>query len=173
MGLFLARVTGPLVGLALAVFSFVFQAVLRRRAAKGRPVGRAAAYIAARAGGAGAVYFIVLSAVNFVRYTPGISSIILVSAPLLIYGAAILAHFELLAWGGLSGRGGPTGNYAAAVASALQSVLLIFSLVTRWRNFTTGMSVYLYLLLADIFIAGAGCVLFFVSARKTPGRKAQ
>ncbi|MDR1787552.1 MAG: hypothetical protein LBR16_03790 [Treponema sp.] len=172
MGVFLTRVTGPLLGLALALFSFVLQAVARRRKRAGKKVCGVWTYIAARLGGAGAVYLIVLSALNLARYPPGLASILLVSAPLLLFAAALLAHFELLAFDApaFSTRKARAGNYAAAAASALQAALLVFSLVSRWRNFTTGTAAYLYLLLVTIVIAGADGALFFVSARR--GREA-
>jgi hypothetical protein len=174
MGFFIARVSGALLGLVLALLAFVLQTVLRARLRKkgAVPAGPALAVFSALGAG-GAVYILVTTALNLLKYRSGLSSIATVSAPLLLFSAALAANFIVLFAGAAkpdTGRLAVSG-FVAALASALQFALLILNLGLRWNNFTRGMAEYLYIQVLLLAIAAINTGLFFIAFFKMKDRR--
>jgi hypothetical protein len=169
MGFFIARVSGALLGLGLTLLAFVLQALLRARLRKNSAVlAGPGLRLFSALGAVGAVYVFITTILNLIKYTSGASSIVTVSAPLLLFSAALAAHFAALCAGPVKAD---TRRYAgrlavfglsAALASALQFALLALNLALRWNNFTRGMAEYLYIQILLLAIAAINTGLFFV-----------
>jgi hypothetical protein len=165
MGFFIARVSGALLGLVLALFAFVLEAVFRARLRKNKavPVGPGLRLLS-MFGAAGALYVFISTALNLVKYRSGLSSIVTVSLPLLLFSVSLAANFFVLcvdtAKEGL--RRLAVSGLCAALASALQFTLLAFNLALRWNNFTHGMAEYLYIQILLLALAAINSGLFFI-----------
>jgi hypothetical protein len=165
MGFFIARVSGALLGLVLVVLAFVLQAVLRARLRKNSvvPSGPGLKLFSAL-GAAGAFYIFISTALNLIKYRSGVSSIVTVSAPLLLFSVALAANFVVLCVNQAKGdiRRLAVSGLCAALASALQFALLAFNLALRWNNFTHGMAEYLYIQILLLALAAINTGLFFI-----------
>jgi hypothetical protein len=165
MGFFIARVSGALLGLVLTVLAFVLQAVLRARPRKNAAaVAAPALSLFSALGAAGALYVLLATTLNLIKYRSGASSIVTVSAPLLLFSAALAANFVVLfiAAAKADARRLVVSGLAAALASALQFALLALNLALRWNNFTHGMSEYLYIQILLLAIAAIDTGIFFI-----------
>ncbi|MDR1128157.1 MAG: hypothetical protein LBL20_02505 [Treponema sp.] len=175
MGFFIARVSGALLGLVLALLAFVLQTVLRARLRKNdaAQIGPGLTVLSVL-GAAGAVYIFVITVLNLLKYRSGLGSIATVSAPLLLFSAALAANFAIMLFAGPSKP--DTGrlalsSFAAALAGALQFALLILNLGLRWNNFTRGMAEYLYIQVLLLAIAAINTGLFFITFFKLKDRR--
>jgi hypothetical protein len=166
MGFFIARVSGALLGLVLALLAFVLEAVLRARLRKNNavPAGPGLRLFSVL-GAAGALYIFISTALNLVKYRSGISSIVTVSAPLFLVSVSLAANFIVLCVDAAKGkiRRLAVSGLCAALASALQFALLAFNLVLRWNNFTRGMAEYLYIQILLLALAVIDSGLFFIT----------
>jgi hypothetical protein len=174
MGFFIARVSGALLGLVLALLAFVLQTVLRARLRKNDAarIGPGLTVFSVL-GAAGAVYVFVITVLNLLKYRSGLSSIATVSAPLLLFSAALAANFTMLFVGAAkpdTGRLALSG-FASALTGALQFALLILNLGLRWNNFTRGMPEYLYIQVLLLAIAAINTGLFFITFFKLKDRR--
>ena len=165
MGFFIARVSGALLRLILALLTFVLQAVLRARLRKNgaAPAGPGLP-VFSTLGAAGARYIFVSTELNLIKYRSGVSSIATVSAPLLLFSAALTANFIVLFVSAVKPdtRRLTVSGLCAALASALQFTLLAFNLALRWNNFTHGMAEYLYIQILLLALAAINAGLFFI-----------
>jgi hypothetical protein len=163
MDFFIARVSGALLGLVLALLTFVMEAILRARRRKNAtaPAGPGLP-VFSTLGAAGALYVFVSTVLNLVKYRSGVSSIATVSAPLLLFSAALTANFIVLFVSAVKPdtRRLAVSGFWAALASALQFALLAFNLALRWNNFTRGMAEYLYIQILLLAIAAINTGLF-------------
>ena len=165
MGFFIARVSGALLGLVLVLLAFVLEAVLRARLRKNNavPAGPGLRLFSAL-GAAGTLYIFISTALNLVKYRSGISSIVTVSAPLLLFSVSLAANFVVLWVDAVKAdiRRITVSGLCAAIASALQFALLAFNLALRWNNFTRGMAEYLYIQILLLTLAAINAGLFFI-----------
>ncbi|MDR1127747.1 MAG: hypothetical protein LBL20_00410 [Treponema sp.] len=166
MGFFIARVSGALLALVLALLAFVLQAILRAGLRKNgaAPAGPGLPVFSA-IGAAGALYVFAATVLNLIKYRSGISSIVTVSAPLLLFSAALTVNFIVLFAGAAKPdmRRLAVSGFWAALAAALQFALLVFNLVLRWNNFTRGMAEYLYIQILLLVVAAISTALFFIT----------
>ncbi|MDR2433839.1 MAG: hypothetical protein LBD47_04660 [Treponema sp.] len=164
MGFFIARVSGALLGLVLALLAFVLQALLRARLWKNNPVPAGPGLrLFSVFGVVGALYVFISTTLNLVKYRSGLSSIVTVSLPLLLFSASLAANFVVLCVDAAKGdiRRLTVSGLCAALASVLQFMLLAFNLVLRWNNFTHGMAEYLYIQILLLALAAINAGLFF------------
>lgn len=169
MGFFIARVSGALLGLVLTLLAFVLEAVFRAGLRKNGavPIGPGLRLFSAL-GAAGALYIFISTALNLIKYRSGISSIVTVSAPLLLFSVSLAANFVAL----LANAARPdirrlaVSGLCAALASALQFALLVLNLGLRWNNFTRGMAEYLYIQILLLAVTAIDTCLFFITFLK-------
>jgi hypothetical protein len=165
MGFFIARVSGALLGLVLALLAFVLQAVLRAGLRKRGAVKTGPALLLFSVlGAAGAFYILAATVLNLIKYRSGVSSIVTVSAPLLVFSAALGANFIALCVCADKPGARPlaVSGLWAALASALQFALLVLNLALRWNNFTRGMAEYLYIQILLLAVTAISTGLFFI-----------
>ncbi|MDR2245358.1 MAG: hypothetical protein LBE17_01585 [Treponema sp.] len=152
-------------GLVLVLLAFVLEVVLRVRLRKNNPVPAGPGLRSFSVlGAAGALYVFINTALNLTKYRSGISSIVTVSAPLLLFSVSLAANFVVLWVDAVKAdiRRLTVSGLCAALASALQFTLLAFNLALRWNNFTHGMAEYLYIQILLLTLAAVNAGLFFI-----------
>jgi hypothetical protein len=158
MGIFIARVSGELVALVLALLSFFLQLLMRR---KHQP--QTAVRVVSGIGAAGGVFIIGNTISGLLTYGSRLSSIITVTVPLFLFAIAVAAHFVILA---VRGAKPPALNIVPALASTLQLAFFLFNTVRNWNNWTHGMREFFYLQIVLVVLSAVVALLFWLSYRK-------
>jgi hypothetical protein len=157
MGIFIARVSGELVALVLALVSFFLQLLVRRK-----HLPQTAIRIVAGIGAAGGVFIICNTVLGLLTYGARLSSIITVTAPLFLFAVAVAAHFVILA----ARAKPPALNIAPAIAATLQLAFFLFNTIRNWNNWTHGMREFFYLQILLVVLSAVVALLFWLSYRK-------
>jgi hypothetical protein len=160
MGIFIARVSGELVALVLALVSFFLQVVLRKKPDLSG-TGRTVFQIVAGLGAAGGLFIVCNTILGLVTYGSRLSSIITVTSPLLLFAVAVTAHFVTLAV-----KRRAKLNIVPAIAATLQLAFFLFNTIRNWDNWTHGMREFFYIQILLVVLSAVVALLFWLSYRK-------
>jgi hypothetical protein len=160
VGFLIARISGSAEGLFFALYAFILH-LLIGKIKKFPPL---AARILAAIGALGGLFIFISTLRNVLTYAIGVSSIITVFTPILLYAAALIIHFILLfLTANRPGAARVTGSaLAAALALSLQLALAAFNLIRNWNNLNRGMKEFLYIQLLSFALILISAVLFWI-----------
>jgi hypothetical protein len=163
MAFFIARISGGALCLVFTLLAFVLQRLIGKSKLSALTVR-----IISAIGIAGGLYIITAAVRNLLRYPAGISSVITVWAPLLLFALGLALHFALVLWDAPSPNSGrmPVFNLTAALPASLQLAFALFNLIRNWNNLTRGMKEFLYIQLLALAFIAVNTILFWISYRK-------
>lgn len=166
MAFLIARISGFAIGLVFALVAFILQLLIRKK-----NLPPLALRIISVLGAAGGLYLFVSTLQNVLKYTIGLSSILTVFAPLLVYAIVLTLHFIIVftsasrpkAWRVFS------STLTVSVVVSIQLGFALFNLIRNWNNLSRGMMEFLYLQLVGLALIVFTALLFwinFAGARK-------
>jgi hypothetical protein len=159
MGFLIARISGFAIGVVFALVAFILQLLIRK---KNLPV-RAVRIISA-IGALGGIYLFVSTLGNVLKYDIGLSSIITVFSPLLVYALVLTLHFIII----FTSAGHPkawrvfSSTLTVSMVVSIQLGFALFNLIRNWNNLSRGMLEFLYLQLVGLILILITAVLFWI-----------
>jgi hypothetical protein len=162
MGFLIARISGGAIGLVLALFAFIVQVLIRRKKLPALLVR-----IISGIGAVGGIYLFAATVQNILKYTIGLSSLLTVFAPLLVYGVVLTVHFIVLFTGKPKSRLTASSTLTVSAVVSVQLGLALFNLIRNWNNLSHGMKEFLYIQLIGLFTIILTALLFWLSFFRT------
>jgi hypothetical protein len=167
MGFLIARISGSALAAVLALIAFILQLLIRKDKLPALWVR-----VISGLGAVGALYVLIATIGNVLKYTIGVSSLLTVFVPLLVHALVLAVYFALVfstaKWREASKPyriARPT--LAVAVVVSIQLALGLFNLIRNWNNFTHGMIEFLYIQLVYLILIVISVTLFWINFAQT------